>query len=108
MGKAKLDQSLQFIEENLGAHLDVGFVAEQAHQSVSKFSRDFSETMGTSVWSYIKERRCLKAVGLLETTDAPASEIALDCGFSSQSHMIYAMRRALNTTPGKVRRCQVP
>ena len=40
---------------------------------------------------------------LLLNTDWPIAAIALECGFSSQSHLTYAFRIATRTTPRRWR-----
>ena len=48
---------------------------------------------------YVEDRRIRKAVNLLVETDLTLSEIAYECGFSSQSYFSYAFKKKMNLTP---------
>lgn len=104
MGAERFSQSLEFIDANLGSSLDVEAIADVACRSISQYSRDFKAAMGVTVWAYVKNRRCIRALEMLNSTQEPVSQIAIDCGFSSQSHLTHTMQQVLCTTPGRVRR----
>lgn len=99
----RLTRAIDFIETNLGLDLNVAAIAKTSGMSVTQFSRSFSAAKGQSVWTYVQERRCKRALILLQTTDASITKIAIDCGFSSQSHLTNSMRQRFGYTPGQVR-----
>lgn len=51
--------------------------------------------------AFVEERRIKKSIDLLLTTDTSISEIAYECGFTSQSYFCYAFKRYTGTTPKK-------
>lgn len=104
MEKSRIERLVSYIDDNLGDRLTVGGLAKLSCRSESTFNRDFRAHTGTSVWSFVKTRRCGRAMVLLRTTDLPICEIALICGFSSQAHLTAAMKDEFKKTPAKFRR----
>ncbi|MBK1837218.1 helix-turn-helix transcriptional regulator [Azospirillum sp. YIM B02556] len=68
-------------------------LAAAAKLSCGYFCQAFKDSFGCPPHAYIMRRRVQRAKELLETTDTPLSEIALDCGFSDQSHFSRIFRR---------------
>ncbi|RKH88769.1 helix-turn-helix transcriptional regulator, partial [Corallococcus sp. AB038B] len=54
--------------------------------------------------AYVERLRVEKAEGLIRDTELPLADIALACGFSSQSRFTTAFRRATGFTPARYRR----
>ena len=69
-----------------------------------QFARAFRNSMGTTPHQFLIEQRVSHARHLLTNTQHSAAEIALDCGFSSQSHLSSTFRRLAHTTPMAYRR----
>ena len=81
-------------------------VAELAHSvgfSLAQFRRSFGEHIGVSPRSYLINHRLEIARQLLEQTDAPVREIAVQCGFSSASHFIHLFKRDSGLAPRQYR-----
>jgi AraC-like DNA-binding protein len=57
--------------------------------------------MPARIW--IRQRRIEFAQGLMLTTGASLSEIALSCGMSDQSHFTRSFRRIVGETPSSWR-----
>ena len=68
------------------------------------FTRWFSAEFGVSPHRYVMQARIERAKSLLANTTRPLSEVALDCGFSSQSHLSTVFRRFTGRTPGRFRK----
>ena len=64
----------------------------------------FKKHEGIPLHKYLTRRRLIKACGLICTTELQLSEIALMCGFSSQSHFSTAFKVAYGISPGTLRR----
>ena len=64
----------------------------------------FKKNEGISLHKYIVRQRLIKANELICMTAMPLSEIALLCGFSSQSHFSAAFKDAYGITPNTLRR----
>jgi AraC-like DNA-binding protein len=67
------------------------------------FLREFSRVVGMTPHAFIVETRLQAARALIERTDMPLAMIALECGFSHQSHMGTAFRNLLGLTPLRYR-----
>ncbi len=59
---------------------------------------------GFSPYRFVLEKRIERAKHLLKSTDAPISEIAIACGFSSQQHLTSTLSRKLGRTPYRLRK----
>ena len=77
--------------------------AKFCNMSYSYFSRVFKQLMGMSYTSYLTQIRLNKAERLLATTDNTVTQVASDCGFSSDAYFVKCFRRAKGTTPGQYR-----
>ena len=104
LSKRTLARLIEFIEANLCEDLSLDALAEIVEMSPSQFGRAFKATVGQSPHSWLNKRRLDRAKILLAKTEQPIVQIALDCGFSSQSHMTTLFSRQLGTTPNKYRK----
>jgi AraC family transcriptional regulator len=100
----KLKQVLGFIEENLGDTLSLDSIAGAAGLSVSHCKALFRQTMGVPLHQYVIRRRVERAVVLLREDKLSICQIALETGFSHQSHLALHMRRVLGMSPKALRR----
>jgi AraC family transcriptional regulator len=97
-------RTLAYIEDNLGAKLNVGQLASLVALSKSHFSRSFSRAIGHPPMVYVAARRIEQAKRLMLSTRDPLSHIALACGFSDQPHFNKLFRRRVGMSPGIWRR----
>ncbi|MBP2302631.1 helix-turn-helix transcriptional regulator [Azospirillum picis] len=74
-------------------------LAAAAKLSCGYFCQAFKDSFGCPPHAYIMRRRVERAKELLETTGTPLSQIALDCGFSDQSHFSRIFRRIAGEVP---------
>jgi len=93
-----------YIEAELGGDLSLAALAQLAALPVNVFGRAFREAYGASPHQYILARRVERAKALLLATDMPIAEIALETGFSSQSHLTTAFGRSTGVPPAEFRR----
>jgi AraC-like DNA-binding protein len=82
----------------------IGDVARSCRLSFRHFVTAFTNTVGISPYRWFLERRIARAKQLLSHSELTLAEIALDCGFSDQSHFTKAFSRIAGTTPGSWRR----
>jgi AraC family transcriptional regulator len=96
----------ELIDSQLGQNnLLVSDLAQACGLSRSYFSRAFKATTGMAPHEWVIHRRVEKARQLLlETPERTASEIALICGFSDQSHFTHLFLRSQGLTPCAWRR----
>ena len=63
------------------------------------FHKLFKASTGKTLREYVEEQRIKKAINLLLKYDTTVTEIAYECGFSSQSYFNYAFKRKMKTSP---------
>ncbi|WP_257450222.1 helix-turn-helix domain-containing protein [Archangium lipolyticum] len=90
------------------AHLDGRITLEDlaARAGVSRFhfARAFRTSTGETPYGFVQRLRVGKAQQRLRETDLPLGRIAVVCGYSSQSKLTHAIRRATGLTPARYRR----
>jgi AraC family transcriptional regulator len=91
------------VDANLAGKIVVKDLAASLDISVSHFCRAFKRTFGVSARIWIRRRRIELAQGLMLTTGASLTEIALNCGMSDQSHFTRSFRRIVGETPSSWR-----
>lgn len=84
-----------------GVKLDV--LATLVGLSSSQLMRSFRRRTGTSPHQYFMRLRLDHARTMIVGGSLPLVDIALTCGFSSQSHLTAIMRREDGLTPGALR-----
>lgn len=94
----------EFIDARLDHSLTLAELAVVAGVGVSQFKALFKATFGAPAHQYVLARRVERARSLILAGDMPLSEIALEAGFSDQSHMARCMRRMLGRSPGEIAR----
>ena len=104
LAPSKLENAIDYIQTYLELNLGLAELADLADLSPFYFSRLFKESTGKTPYQYISEQRMERAKQLLKDTDLAIAEIALRCGFSSQSSFSTAFRKAVRVTPKVYRR----
>ncbi len=104
LSKPVLARVNNFIDENIDKNLSLAALADVAGMSKFHFSRRFIATTDIPPHKYIMRRRVIRVQDSLANTSECLSKIAVDKGFSSQSHMISVFRRFLGVTPNSYRR----
>ena len=91
------------VDANLSGKIVIKDLAASLDMSVGHFCRAFKRTFGTPARTWIRDRRIELAQGLMLTTGASLSEIALSCGMSDHSHFTRSFRRVVGETPSSWR-----
>jgi AraC family transcriptional regulator len=91
------------VDANLAGKIAVRDLAALLDISVGHFCRAFKRTFGVPARIWIRRRRIELAQGLMLTTGASLTEIALSCGMSDQSHFTRSFRRIVGETPSSWR-----
>jgi AraC family transcriptional regulator len=92
------------IEANLEADLSLESLAEESGYSRAHFLRAFQAATGLTPHRYVLDLRLKRAQERLKQANSSIIDVAVCCGFSSQSYMTSVFRRQLETTPGEYRR----
>jgi len=90
---------VQMIENEIACMPSVSELAASAHMSESHFRRGFKQCFGLSPQEFIQQKRLRYAAKLLTQSEAPISKVALDSGFSDQSHFSRQFGRFFGETP---------
>jgi AraC family transcriptional regulator len=92
------------IEAELDTELSLASLANESGYSRAHFLRMFRAATGLTPHQYVLERRLSTAQQLLRRSKMLLADIALKCGFSSQTHMNDVFRKRLGVTPLEYRR----
>jgi AraC family transcriptional regulator len=103
MSGPKLREVLSYIEDHLSQNVSLADIAGVAGLSVSHFKSLFRESVGMPAHQYLVRRRLERAKSLLGEGKMSISQIALETGFSHQSHLARHMRRVLGVSPKALR-----
>lgn len=95
---ADLLRVTEFVDANIGRALRLVDLAEVAGMSQFYFARAFKASMNETPMRYVLERRIVAAKAGL-AGDAPIAAVAIDAGFSSQSHFTTSFRLVTGVTP---------
>lgn len=93
----------EYIQENLETALALLDLANMLQMSVFHFVRSFKQSTGLPPHQYVLRKRIELAKSLLVHPELSIAEVALRCGFGSQSNFTTAFRRLTNVTPGAYR-----
>jgi len=97
---------VEFIEANISSDLSLAELADIVGYGISRFKTLFKNSFGCTPHVYVLVRRVEQAKALIDAGRLPLSQIALESGFSHQSHMAAAFRRSLGVSPGQLRRAR--
>lgn len=96
---ARIQPVLDHLQKHLAGRLPVSVAARMCGTSPVSFSRMFRLATGMTLSAYVNRLRMTRALELIETTDDTIAGIALDLGFSDQSHFDRHFRRSFGHTP---------
>lgn len=88
-----------FVLERLHEPLTLADMAELVGLDVYAFARWFKGAFGVPAHRYVLLARIERAKALLATSSIPLVDLALQCGFSSQSHLASTFRRFVGVSP---------
>jgi AraC family transcriptional regulator len=92
------------IEAELDTQISLTSLAKESGYSRAHFLRMFRAATGLTPHRYVLEMRLSTAQQLLRQAKIPLADVALKCGFSSQTHMTDVFRKQLGVTPQEYRR----
>jgi AraC family transcriptional regulator len=106
--QSELDETIDYINQNLDREITVQALAERARSSISVFAHSFKKITGISPYQFIITKRLERAVELLLDREAnlSISTIGQRCGFSSPSAFTTRFRQKYGISPAKYRSSQ--
>lgn len=93
-----ISNACTFIEQHFFQDITLDMLCKIAGFSKFHFIRSFTQVKGISPYSYISALRIKRAQELLQT-DRPLCEIALELGYSHQSHFTNTFKKTVGMTP---------
>jgi AraC family transcriptional regulator len=101
MTAARLRRVRAYVEENLAGEVCLQDMAACIGLSPSHFSRAFKAELGLSPYAFVVQARVERVKDQLLRGRRSLAEIAIDCGFATQSHMTETFRRATGLPPAR-------
>lgn len=95
-----------YIETRLDRPITNENLAAVVRLNPCHFGRAFRNSVGEPPHAYVMRRRVERAQGIMLSTDASLSDIALDCGLADQAHLSRLFRRIVGETPSAWRRAR--
>ncbi|WP_181309416.1 helix-turn-helix transcriptional regulator [Paraburkholderia sp. BL18I3N2] len=102
--KWRLNRAMAYIDKHLVERIKLNDIAESAGLSRMHFAAQFRLALGVSPHEYVLRRRLELAQSMLLEPGRNTLDIALNCGFNSQTHFISVFSRYLGDTPYRWRR----
>ncbi|SHF00764.1 response regulator transcription factor [Clostridium fallax] len=95
--------AIDYINDNLKENISLEKVASVCNLSPCYFSKLFKKEVGLNFISYVNNVKINKAKEILELTDTPILNLALDLGFEDCGYFIRVFKRLEGVTPKKYR-----
>ena len=103
----RLNQAINYIEENLHDNVDYNEISKITLSPISAFQRFFGLTTGMALSEYIRRRKLSRAINDLLHTNEKIIDIAVKYGYDSADAFSVAFKRAYNVSPLSARQSQV-
>jgi AraC-like DNA-binding protein len=89
----------EHIEQMIATRFPLSELAAIARLSECHFARAFKQSLGVPPHRYLMQRRIARAALIITTTGKALSDVALEVGFSDQSHFTRQFVRVTGETP---------
>ena len=103
-GSDSVEMRIFSAAEGLLAGKALSQAAKENGFSLRSFYREWNKQFDVSPKEFVISNRINKAVKLLEKTDIPTDEIALQCGFNDVKQLHLWFNKRMGTSPGRYRR----
>lgn len=97
-------EMVSYIQQNFTGKISLKEFGEQFHLSEKYISRYFKEHFHITLSQYITYLRLEHAKQLLQDTDMPVTEVALQSGYQNVSYFIRSFKKAYAVSPLKYRK----
>ena len=99
----KLKQILDLIGDSLREEVSIAQMASFLDMSQFHFCREFKKSLGVTPHHYIMQQRVKMAKRILKQQKLSIAQVAVECGFSNQSHLGRVFKQHTGTTPRRFR-----
>jgi AraC family transcriptional regulator len=94
---------MEYIDSAIDRPLNLRELASISGMPLLRFLRSFSSNTGYTPHAYVTERRLQRARTLLRSTRESPASIAIDCGFTHQSHLGAILKSHTGLSPNQYR-----
>ena len=94
-----IDKTIEYINSNLSADLSLEALCKRVNFTPVYFHKLFKSSTGNTLRDYVEDQRIKKSIELLVSTEMTLTQIAYECGFSSQSYFSYVFKKKMKRTP---------
>jgi len=95
---------IDLMHDHFNHPIHLEYLATFSGVHAAHLSRQFKKATGFTVGEYMRQIRIKKACALLKNTSNNILSIAIDCGFSDQSHFTQVFVKTTGITPSKYRK----
>jgi len=95
---------IKTIEKQYAGPISLASIAAEAGLSATHFNRRFRQLLRMTPMQYLRTVRVQAAERLLTTTSRSLAEIAIDVGYTDQSHLTKRFREVTGMTPAAYRK----
>jgi AraC-like DNA-binding protein len=85
-----------------GGQISINQMAECTNHSTRHILRTFRNMVGLSVKLYARIIQFHRALNLLQNADLSSTDVALECGYADQAHMIRAFQKFGGFSPNRI------
>ncbi|NMG08009.1 AraC family transcriptional regulator [Brasilonema sp. UFV-L1] len=103
LAKNKLQLAIDYINAHLDQDIKLADIAELLGVSHYYFCHLFKQSVGMTPHKYLIQQRIERAKVLLKNQEFSIAEVALECGFTDQSHLTKHFKRLVGLTPKAMR-----
>jgi AraC family transcriptional regulator len=104
LSPAALRRVQLFVEANLERRIHLTDLAGRAELSLHHFARAFRMSAGMTPRAFVEGRRVERAKQLINESHHSLADIAVECGFRTQSRLTTTFKRRTGFTPAEYRR----
>lgn len=98
-----VQMAIDYINGHFAENITLDDMAEHVHLSSIYFHNMFKAAVGQTPHKYLLSTRLANAQKMLNVSKHSFAEIAISCGFPSQSYFNYVFKREFNITPRQYR-----
>lgn len=98
-----VDAILKYVNENYYRQITLNEISKIYQVSPEYISSLMKKKCGLSFKEYLINRRLMKAINMILTTDMPIDDIAYECGFTNLTFFYKNFEKYFETTPKGVR-----
>lgn len=100
----RINRVLEYIDLHFQEIITLKQLAQEAAMSPTYLCKCFRDVTGQTLFEYLEQVRIQHACYLLQTSEKPVAEIAMDAGFETVSYFNRVFKKLCGCTPGQYRR----